>query len=112
MVDVGRSEPGVLERGRPGLDGQARGGASDVALADAGAFDDPGVIGIEAGGQVVVGHDLLRHGDAAAGDADAPHASVSEPAAMAWMAMKPASPSMMPPELTARPSRAGATCRP
>ena len=112
MVDIGCRKPGVVQRRLPGLDGQARGGAADVALADARAFDDPAVAGVEAGGQVVVGHDLVRHGDAAAGDADASHAAGPRARPRPWMAMKPASPSMMPPELTARPNRARPTWRP
>ena len=82
--------PARGERRLGRLDGQARGRASDVALPDAGALDDPLVAGVEAHGHVVVGDHLVRHRDAPTGDADPLHAA--DPARTAWMPTKPASP--------------------
>ena len=82
--------PGTGQGGLGGLDGQTRRGAADVALADAGALDDPLVAGVEAHRHVVVGDDLVRHGDAPTGDPDPPHAA--DPARTAWMPTNPASP--------------------
>src|SRR5690606_26754701 len=51
--------------GAPGcLDGEAAGGlglGGDAAFADAGAFADPLVRGLDEGGEVIVRHDALRH---------------------------------------------------
>ena len=63
---------------------------ADVAFADAGALDDPLVAGVEVDRHVVVGHDLVRHGDPPAGDPDPRHAA--DPARTAWMPTNPASP--------------------
>ena len=90
VVDLLGGPPGLGQRGHGRLDGQARGGAADVALADAGALDDPGVAGVEVDRHVVVGDDLVRYGDAPTGDLDARHAA--DPERTAWMPTNPASP--------------------
>ena len=69
-------EPGLLDRGGAGLDGEARGGlalAGIAALADAGAFDDPLVARVDPPLEVGVGDALLGERGAPACDAG-PHA--------------------------------------
>ena len=62
-VDRRRVEPGHAERQAAGLGGQRGRRAADVALADAGALDDPLVAGVEADvAQVVVGEHLVAAG--------------------------------------------------
>ena len=90
VVDLGGGATGLGQRGLRGLDGQTRGGAADVALADARALDDPLVARVERDRHVVVGHHLVRDGDAPAGDADSLHAA--DPARIPWMHTIPASP--------------------
>src|SRR3546814_12060945 len=51
-----------------GLDAEARGGATDPSLPDAGAPGDPLVAGVERRLEVDVRHDLLWPGGAPAGD--------------------------------------------
>ncbi len=53
---------------RPASTDRPGGGAADVALADAGAFDDPVVVGVERLLEVVVGDDLVGQGGAPPGD--------------------------------------------
>ena len=83
-VDVRGLEARPLQGLSPGFGGQAGGRAADPALADAGPLGDPFVAGVEPGGEVVVGDDLVGHRDAAAPHGHAPgHAHL--PAATAWM---------------------------
>ena len=90
VVDLGGGPPGAGQGLLGRLDGQARGRAADVALADAGALDDPLVTGVEVDRHVVVGDDLVRYGDAPTGDPDPRHAA--DPERTAWMPTNPASP--------------------
>ena len=90
VVDLFGGPAGLGQRGDCGLNGQARGGAADVALPDAGPLDDPGVAGIEVDRHVVVGDDLVGYRDAPACDLDARHAA--DPERTAWMPTNPASP--------------------
>ena len=68
-VDRRRVEAGHAERQAAGLGRQPGRRAADVALADAGALDDPLVVRVEAHvGEVLVGELLRRQGGAPAGD--------------------------------------------
>ncbi|MNX93093.1 hypothetical protein D3C86_1252670 [compost metagenome] len=61
-IQLGGLDPGVLERLLGGGDGHvAHGvlGRRDAALTDARAFTDPGVVGVEEGLELGVGHDPL-----------------------------------------------------
>ena len=90
VVDLLGRATGLGQRSLRGFDGQARRRAADVALTDAGALDDPLVARVERERHVVVGHHLVRDGDAPAGDADPSHAA--DPARIPWMQTIPASP--------------------
>src|SRR5262249_53676543 len=83
-VDGGRIDARLLAGGERRLGGEVARGqrrVQDVALADAGALDDPGVGGVDHLGHVGVGQDL--RGDAASGTYDAAryHEMASAPGA-------------------------------
>ena len=61
-IDVARGDAGAVECSARGLGREAAGGlaiAGDVAAADAGALDDPFVGGVDAFGELLVGHPAL-----------------------------------------------------
>ena len=77
QVDPLGADAGVGERrggGGPGEIGGQLALGRDVALADAGALDDPGIAGVDRAGELVVGDDPGRQIGAAANDARAEHA--------------------------------------
>ena len=72
QVEVSGADAGRFHRAHRGVVGEVRGGLAlggDVALADAGAGDDPLVAGVHELGQVGVGQHLLRQVAAGTGDA-------------------------------------------
>ena len=68
QIDVGGVDAGHLECSAARLDRQTGGGSTDVAFADAGAFDDPVVVGVHRLREVVVGDDAIGQGGSPPGD--------------------------------------------
>src|SRR6185295_13836134 len=76
QVELGCLHARGFERPLARLESEVAGSlllVGDVAAGDAGALADPGVAGIQALGEVVVGHDARRQVAAGAGDARANH---------------------------------------